>query len=205
MAGAIYDSSGTLVKTFLDSIAADLSTKEMELAKKTGFRYGTRVELKPGTYQARLGVRDAGNDLVGTSSSWVDVPDLTRRRLTLSSVFLASQSSTDGSESRPKLINGRPFNQDNDTIFYRFAAYNVDSSSDSKFKLEILAAEVTTFSSEWYPFSEKTIATDKKGIELGGQLRVRLTPGAYTLRVTVVSNKSKKSAQQVVDFQVAEN
>jgi len=203
LAGAIYDSTGKVIKTFIDTVKADLTAEQVELARKTGFRYRTRFEVKPGAYQARVGVRDLGSGLIGTASSWVQVPDVRKGQLTLSSLFLGKdRASEQKSASKPRLIQGRPYYRNTDTVFYRFVVYNVDSPGDAKLRLEVLAGDKPAFASDWQPVSERTIANDSKGTELGGEIRIGLTPGIYTLRATVVNNRTRKTAQQTAYFEV---
>ncbi|PYT03677.1 MAG: hypothetical protein DMF60_17625 [Acidobacteria bacterium] len=43
---------------------------------------------------------------------------------------------------------------------------------------------------------------DKKGLEIGGQLMLKLPPGLYELRISVRNAKSKQTAERVVAFGV---
>jgi hypothetical protein len=45
---------------------------------------------RPGPYQLRVAVRDAGSSGIGSATQFVDVPDLTKHRLAMSGVVLGS-------------------------------------------------------------------------------------------------------------------
>ncbi|MBC7932175.1 MAG: VWA domain-containing protein, partial [Rubrivivax sp.] len=58
---------------------------------KQGMVYDLNVPIKrPGAYQLRIAVRDAATERVGSASQYVEVPDLGRKRLTLSGLVVAS-------------------------------------------------------------------------------------------------------------------
>ena len=203
LAVAVSDTAGTLVRSSIGSVRADLTAEEVELARLNGFRYETRFEVKPGAYQARVGVRDLHSGLIGTANSWVQVPDLQKGQLVLSSIFLGRDSAmTQRTVGKPRLIQNKPFYKNGDIVFYRFVAYNLGSPADSELRLEILQGDKPAFTSEWRGVAEETITTNKKGLELGGLLRLGLGPGLYVFKATIVNHKSKKTAQQTTYFEV---
>jgi VWFA-related protein len=63
---------------------------------KAGFVYMVTVPIKkPGAYQLRVALRDQASERVGSSTQFVEVPDMKKRRLELSGILLnASQPGT---------------------------------------------------------------------------------------------------------------
>src|SRR6185295_4394356 len=63
---------------------------------KAGFVYMVTVPIKkPGAYQLRVALRDQASERVGSSTQFVDVPDIKKRRLALSGILLgATQQAT---------------------------------------------------------------------------------------------------------------
>ena len=55
---------------------------------------------------------------------------------------------------------------------------------------------------EWQPVASRLIGRDKKGIEVGGQLALKLPPGVYELRISVTDSRSKQKAQRSVTFAI---
>ena len=212
----IFDHNGKLSDTIAQSLKAALTAEQVERAKREGFRYQKRLVLKPGLYQLRIGVRDVATNRMGTSISWVDVPDLKKGKLAVSSLFLGreakSHDPTEGAASRnnqaalPTLIVGRPSFKSGQTAFYRFVVYNAQGSpqgdAGATMKVELLETETVVYQGGWQPLSARTIGKDAKGIEAGGQLELGLEPGFYSLRVTVKDPKSKKTVQQSTGFEI---
>ena len=211
----VLDQTGKIATNSAEKYEAALTPEQYEQAKRSGFRYNTRLSMKPGLYQVRVGVREVGSELLGTSTSWVEVPDLNKRKLALSSLFLG-QGSTDtpapaleGGQKRngqPKLIIGPAFFKPGDSVFYRFVAYNVSgeaqAGTDNMVKVEIMQGEKAVFTSAWQPLNSLAIRRDKRGTEAGGQLKLNLTSGRYLLRVTVKGSKAKKAVAQTADFEI---
>lgn len=63
-----------------------------ERVKKFGLRANPRIDLPPGRYQVRIGVRESGAGETGTVFYDLDVPDFTRERLTMSGLLLSAPS-----------------------------------------------------------------------------------------------------------------
>ena len=105
---------------------------------KAGFVYMLSVPIKkPGAYQLRVALRDQGSERVGSSSQFVEVPDMKKRRLELSGIMLSStqpaaaqpsdQAQSNQSDvSNFDLANSaavRQFRQ-RETMRYSFVIYN---------------------------------------------------------------------------------
>src|SRR6185503_4132326 len=67
---------------------------------KAGFVYLVTVPIKkPGAYQLRVALRDQASERVGSSSQFVEVPDMKKRRLEISGILL--NSTPRGSQAVP--------------------------------------------------------------------------------------------------------
>ena len=77
-----------------------LTAERYGQALQTGFVYNLRMPVKrPGPYELRIALRDVGADRIGSASQFIDVPDLGKRQLTLSSLFMQGRGAggtTDG-------------------------------------------------------------------------------------------------------------
>ncbi len=66
-----------------------LSAREYQQASRGGLVYKLSVPLeKPGPYQMRVAVRDAGSGRIGSASQFIEVPDIQRRRIALSGIIM---------------------------------------------------------------------------------------------------------------------
>ncbi len=146
--------------------------------------------------------------------SWVEVPDLRKGKLAISSLFLGKDQSSDGQGGEakptqagkqtpaPKLIQGKATFRKGEIAFYRFAVYNLKEDASAMVKVEIVQNETPVYTGDWQPLSSRIVGKDKKAIEAGGQLRLGLEPGVYELRVTIKEAKSKKAIERTMPFEV---
>lgn len=86
--GFVYDELGKLRGGFSETIKTSLSEENYQEALRTGLTYSASTQLPPGFYQLKAVVREEGTGNVGSISRYVEVPDLARGRLTMSSIFL---------------------------------------------------------------------------------------------------------------------
>jgi VWFA-related protein len=209
----VFDKEGKVAETIAETVSSTLTPAQLAEARRSGYRYRRRLKLKPGLYQVRIGVREVGSEVVGTSTSWVEVPDLSRGRLELSSLFIGVGGG-DSAEARgarapgPKLLLDRASLKGGEALSYRLVVYNagVGASAvgaDALLKVEVLRGEAPVFAGEWQPVSARAIRRDGKGVEVGGRLRLGLPADLYTLRVSAKNPKSNKTVTQTVDFEVA--
>jgi VWFA-related protein len=86
--GFIIDEMGKTRGGFSETINANLTPDEYQEALKTGLTYSADTQLPPGYFQMRAVVREDSTGNLGTVSRYVEVPDLTKGRLAMSSIFL---------------------------------------------------------------------------------------------------------------------
>jgi hypothetical protein len=82
-------------KSVLPPIERDITIgvepDKFESVKSAGMVLEFSVPIaRPGAYQLRVAVRDAGSSQIGTATQFIDVPSLDKRRLTMSGVVLGS-------------------------------------------------------------------------------------------------------------------
>lgn len=207
MAAVVYDRTGKPVKTLTETIRGSLSPQEADEAKRMGFHYSKRIALKPGLYNIRLGLREVGTDRIGTAATWLEVPNLSSGKLTLSSILLTTDSAKSASPGlvgsvRASAALGVASYRSGSPILYYLLIYNAKGESDLRMHWEIAEAGKVIHQTEWQPVASRLIGRDKKGIEIGGQLALTLQPGIYELRITVSDSKSGQTAQRTVAFAI---
>jgi len=211
----IFDHTGKISTSFADPITAAFTSEQLEKGKLNGYRYNKRLKFAPGLYQIRIGVRDVNGGLIGTSMSWVTVPDLHNNKLALSGLFLgkghqeasaASATTAAQQSTAPSLIPGPASFKSREIIFYRFVLYNAlsdtEAASNLTIRVEVLQSGTSVYAGQWEPISPRIVRSDKTGIELGGQMRMDMAPGVYTLRITVKDTKSNHKAEQAIDIEL---
>ena len=205
----VIDHAGKVVGTYPEPLRADFTAAQLESAKQSGYRYGQRLKLAPGLYQIRVGFRDVNSEHLGTANAWIEVPDLHRKKLTLSSIFLGRESEEkNAGEKKPahaELVVGPATFKATEPIYYRFVVYRAGvraNESDLNFKVEILDGETKVYDGDWQSLAPRIIRKDSQRSETGGVLRTNIDPGFYTLRISVKDAKSKQTIQQTIDFEL---
>ncbi len=212
----IFNSDGKRVDLKSEMINGNLAPERLELARQNGFQYLRRVQLKPGLYQVRVGVREPANERMGTAAAWVETPDLSKKKMALSSLFLsdavmaqvATPAANDGRGNSPlpsKQIQGIRYYRSGQSLIYFFrlyhAAANDKGETDTEMQIEILKDEKAIIQVPWQAASSRQLGKDGKGLVIGGQLALQqMQPGIYDLRVSVKSQKMKRPVQRSVAF-----
>jgi VWFA-related protein len=212
----IYNSDGKRVDLKSEIVQGNLAPERLDVAKQNGFQYNRRVQLKPGLYQIRVGVREPGNEKTGTAAAWIETPDLSKKnRLALSSLFMsdavamgieepASNNDQGAAPSLSKLVQGIRYYKTGQPVVYFFRLYNAANDkdeADAVMQIEILKDEKPILTIPWQPVATRQLGKDAKGLVVGGQLAMRnLQPGIYDLRVSVKSPKMKRPVQHSVAF-----
>ncbi len=82
-----FGDNGTVIDQVSKTYALRVPEKTYQRVLKEGFVYFVTVPVKkPGAYQLRAALRDHGSERVGSASQFVEVPDIKKKRLTVSGV-----------------------------------------------------------------------------------------------------------------------
>jgi VWFA-related protein len=203
----IYDSSGKRQESLFHNVQGSLTAERLVLARRNGYRFSWRLTLKPGAYQARVGVLETGTDRMGTATAWVEVPNLARSKLALSSLVFqdaparASTTAADGASDalgRSRVVQGVRFFQRDELLSYVFRihlAAKAPAASALLAQMEVVQGSKLIVQDAWQQLSAGKTILDSKGILVGGQANLAgLEPGLYELRVTVKDSQSKLAA-----------
>jgi VWFA-related protein len=212
----IYDSAGKQVETISAAVEGKLSEERMGQAQTAGYLFRRRLTLKPGVYQARVGVRESGTERFGTASAWVEVPEIVKDKLDMSSLILQSplDENSDGIEGinvseleQVKMVQGVPLYAQGEFCDYVFRVYpNTQTSTESKLSMmrEILQDGRLIKQESWKTLSEEEKYKDSKGgFDVGGSVDLKdFKPGIYELRISVKDAQSNKTAQRTTVFSI---
>jgi VWFA-related protein len=221
IATQIFNSLGKPVSSTIDTVEGKLQPHRVPIAKQNGFRQVKRIALKPGVYQIRVGVREPASEKIGTATALIEVPDLQKKKLAMSSLFLSEsagnrdpgnkaaepvngKAKTQGNQGEEfflaKVVQGIPVYKSGHFLAYYFVIYNkaakASEPADLLMQIQLIQEEKAVYISEWQPVSDRLIKQGKKGLELGGMLQLGLPPGIYEMRILVKEAKSKKPIQQ---------
>lgn len=201
------------------TISVDKKTYQKILEK--GFFYNLVVPLKKaGAYQFRVALRDSATAKVGSASQFIEVPNLKKKRLELSSIILNNYTL----DQWQKVSTGKTTQKDSaavDTnnafrqfkrgtvLRYDYIVYNAKTNpSDLQVRARLFRNGELLI--EGNPSSIDTKRqTDPKRIETAGAITLgnNLEPGEYVLQVIVTDKRAKRKhriASRWIDFEIVE-
>src|SRR4029453_10828768 len=186
--------AGRLVTSFIEKIKGGVPQDHLPEVRGSGFSYTKRLELKPGSYQVRAGVLEPETDNIGTANALVEVPDLKKGKLELSSVLLTTAGETQPVTGPQQLDTIRAY-KTGSTLVYYLMLYKSPSSvpSDLTIRSGISLNDKVIFESEPQPVTSRMVGKDNKGIEIGGQVNLDLEPALYALRLALKDKSTRDS------------
>jgi hypothetical protein len=99
--GFVVNSLGKSEDGFSQTVIANFSPEEYQRALSNGITFAGHAELPPGSYQLRAVVNETESGRLGTVSQYLEVPDLMKKRLTMSSIFLYGVDLSAGDKAAP--------------------------------------------------------------------------------------------------------
>lgn len=219
----IYDEQGKAVDGFSQKLVMTLKPATYERTIKSGFLFTRRVKLQPGFYQVRLAVIKEDSRQAGSASQWVEIADLSKRQLALSSIFLAAEKEAvfttlpaqQEKAEEEKKVEDQQAIPIPAQISHRFArgskfdftlfAYNPKVSDkgaiDVAIQTQIYAANKLVMAT---PLTPLQLPPDNKTASYA-PYAARLTldqfaPGTYELRLVVVDHAAKTNAKRSLNF-----
>ncbi|HSW40101.1 MAG TPA: VWA domain-containing protein, partial [Acidobacteriota bacterium] len=206
----IYDHRGTLVEGNSVGVQGTLSPQRLAQALENGFKFTRRLNLNPGLYQARVGVNEKATGLTGTTSTWIEIPDLKKGRLAMSSFALSDNnpaasdvefdiSSDDLKQVR--ILYGVPLFPREKPFDYSFHIYRNDSAftnAELFMRTELFRGGRSVMELPWSELEfDRKESTRRKRVEIDENLDLSgFDPGIYDLRVSVRDRKLKRTVHR---------
>ena len=213
LAGLVSDQKGASVEQFGRRLRLESPAAGRPAAGP--IRFTRRMTLKPGLYQVRVAALGEGKGQTGSASQWIEVPDLAKGRLTLSSLFLELAQREGDSPAASAVVGVRgtrtndavrrvfPGGREVDAVFF---VYNAGSgaapAADLVARFQIRAGGVLL-----HEFEPRAIASPpgSEAARIRGGARLSLAglrAGDYELRVVVESRREGTTAERAVGFSV---
>jgi VWFA-related protein len=221
--GTVYDEKGKVVDGFSQKLAMTLKSVTYERIVKSGFLFTRRVKLNPGFYQVRLAVIKEDARQAGSASQWVEISDLSKKQLVLSSIFIASEKESaftpppqnEKVEEDKKIEEqqaiplpaqiSRRFPRGSKFDFTIFA-YNPKTDANGKIDLAIQTQVYATGNKLVMatPLAKMELPAEDKTAQFA-PYAARLTldkfaPGTYELRLVVVDRVANTNAKRAINF-----
>lgn len=203
VAGVVYNDSGKQVADFKTGLSVAARPQDAEQS----VIYNQRTPLPPGIYQIRVGARESKTGLTGTAAQWIEIPDLTKQKLTLGSLLLGVKSLKKSGKPDDTQIQfsvdhsfERPLKLDFMAFVYN-AARTGNGELNLAAKIEIFDADGRVIvDAPLRPLSTKGI-DDLTRIPVTGAIKQQTSvPGNYLLRVTVSDLTTNSTVVQQTVF-----
>jgi VWFA-related protein len=121
--GFIVDETGKTRGGFSQTVNLNLTPDKYREAVAAGLDYSANTQLPPGYYQMRVVVREEGTGSLGTVSRYIEVPDLSKGRPAMSSIFLHAVDTANPSKPPVPLTALRQLSRKDD-LRYTAIVYN---------------------------------------------------------------------------------
>lgn len=204
--GFVFDQVGRSRGGFSETVNANLTEQDYQRALLTGITYSASTQVPPGYYQVRLVVREAETGSMGTVSRYFEVPDLSNKNLTMSSILLYEVSPAPAKSTPEQLSAARVISRKQD-LRYAAVIYNAKSESGKaqvRSRLIISQAGKLLFEEP-----EQPVTTPGSGsgelVRVGQLGMAKVPPGRYVLTLVTtdpLADKKRQTVSRSVDFTV---
>jgi VWFA-related protein len=205
--GFIIDELGKTRGGFSETVNANLTPADYQEAMRTGLTYTADTQLPPGYFQMRVVVREDSTGNLGTVSRYVEVPDLSKGKLAMSSIFLHAVDPGGASPPTPlSVVRRLPRKQD---LRYSVIIYN--AKFDGGKPLLRSQTIITRDGKVVYRGAEQPVVqrgNDPSQIVTVDQIGLGKAPaGRYVLTLVVIDPQADKKSQPLsrsIDFDLVD-
>jgi VWFA-related protein len=196
--GFLINSLGKTQAGFNQIVQATLSPEEYKQAQASGISYTGHAELTQGTYQLRVVVRDAESGRLGSLMQYVEVPDLSKKRLTASSLFLYAVNPAPGSKPEP-LTALRQLARKND-LRYAAIIYNpkLSGGQQAQLRSQLVVSRGGKIIYEEPEAPLNAAVQDGQVIKIGQLGLGKAAAGRYVLTLVITDPQADKQARTIV-------
>ena len=208
LVGLVVNDQGKQAGSFKTRINV---TPMSQSVKDPAVVYNHKIPLKPGIYQVRVAARDDKSGRVGSAAQWIEIPDLSAKKLMLSTLLLGGQfvgsanSTADKSQTEQVQFSvDHRFPRESQMTFFTIIYNAVSASGGPKLdsQIEILRGGKRVIASPVRPIVIEP-NTDLARIPYGAGIALKtLAPGRYLLRVSVNDRNANTSAVNEILFEV---
>jgi VWFA-related protein len=195
--GFLINSLGKSQGGFGQTVHATLSQSEYKRALTAGISYTGHAELPAGTYQLRAVAREESTGRLGSFSQYLEVPNLAKKRLTASSLFLYAVDPNPGSKPEPLIaLRQLPRKQD---LRYAAIIYNpkiVDAKTELRSQVFVSRNGKIVFQEAEAPVT--AAVQDGQVIKLGQLGLGKAQAGRYVLTLVITDPQADKQERTIV-------
>jgi hypothetical protein len=177
------------------SYRLEISPSRLEAALRDGILYPIEVPVtKPGAFQMRVAVRDEGSERIGSASQYIEVPDVKKDKLGLTSILLDEAVGDQDSRFLGMTPAVRRFRRGS-VVEYFSLLKGGDESVEPQIRIVREGKPVFT--------AKAGVRRAEQATAVSGELRLgrEMPAGQYYLQILAVA-ASGRAASQWTDFEV---
>jgi VWFA-related protein len=218
--GVIYDEQGKPFSSLKDHLNYSPMAPQNGSKIERGPMYGFQAPVKPGLYQIRIAVLDPRSKQMGSTWQWVEVPDLAKGKLAMSSVLIGeSYRAAEKTSARvgdaasliaaaPEVLATKRFDSSSFLTFMTYVYNPKTGPSPDKGKPDVvLQVQLFRDNQPVMTTALRKVSTD--GVEDLSKLPYAaetsldgLPSGQYALKITAIDRIAKQSVSQQANFRI---
>ncbi|PWT87998.1 MAG: hypothetical protein C5B55_13845 [Blastocatellia bacterium] len=213
VAGVFFNDRGENALTFGERIVTTAPSMDASKDFHRDITYTYPGKLGPGLYQVRVAVRDNTSGRVGSAQGWINVPNLTDKKLALSSLILGqytpsqlADASTPAAERQTYLSASHRFRRESNLRLLLFT-YNgtlapTDQKPDLAVQVQVIRDDQPVLTTSLRKVSVDGVP-DLSRVPYAADISLKdMQPGRYVLQVSVIDRLAKQSATQQTHFDI---
>jgi len=214
LSAVYFDEKGAIKDSFMERIVTTAPNLEKAKNYRNDIMFTYPAKLPPGLYQVRVAARDDKSGKVGGAHSWIEIPDLANKKLTMSSLLLGERtqammtnvSNTAAGVSPVALSASHRFQRESTLRFlifvYNSALSPEDQKPDIAVQVQVIRDDQPVLTTALRKVSTEG-ATDLARLPYAAEIPLgELLPGRYLLNVTLIDRVSKQSTSRQTHFDV---
>jgi hypothetical protein len=174
--------------------------------------YTYPAHLPPGIYQVRVAARDDKSGRIGAAHAWVEIPDLSDKKLAMSSLLLGERTQSmmtnvSNPGSNPIALSASHRFKRESTLRFLVFAYNMLLSPADQKPDVVVQTQVVRDDQPVVTTALRKVSTDGvldlTRLPYAAEIPLaELQPGRYVLHVSVIDRTSKQSTSRQTHFDV---
>lgn len=213
LSGIFLDEKGVVKTSFLERIVTTAPNLEATKGDRGDITFTYPTKLPPGLYQVRVAARDDKSGKIGSAHAWIEIPDLAKKKLTMSSLLLGERTqsmmtnvSSPGGVS-PVAISASHRFQRESTLRFLLFVYNAqlspaDQKPDVAVQVQVIRDDQPVVTTALRKVTAEGVL-DLARLPYAAEIPLsELIPGRYLLQVSLIDRVSKQSITRQTHFDV---
>lgn len=213
LSAVYYDEKGVAKSNFIERIVT--TAPDLERAKNYShdITFTYPAKLPPGLYQVRVAARDDKSGRIGSAHEWIEIPDLAKNKLTMSTLLLGERTqammknvSDPGGDNPVALSASHRFDRKSTLRFLIFAYNTTVSAADQKpdvaVQVQVIRDNQPVITTALRKITTEGVV-DLTRLPYAAEIPLsELLPGRYLLQVSLIDRVSKQSTTRQTHFDV---